>query len=136
MNPLLQGIQANVFKDLVLFIYENIHRELNNPSKNPNEINFNNIPKELVQFRQNYYSQNYSIISEIFYYEHSNVVECQACKFKTYNFNAMNNIIFPLAKVRLFLQKKFPNGFRVVTLDDCFDYNEKPELLSGANQIY
>ena len=78
MNPLFQGIQANDFKDLVLFIYENIHRELNNPSKNPNEINFNNIPKELIQFRQNYYSQNYSIISEIFYYEHSNVVECQA----------------------------------------------------------
>ena len=34
------------------------------------------------------------------------------------------------------MKKKFPNGFRVVTLDDCFDYKEQPELLSGANQIY
>ena len=30
MNPLFKGIQANDSKDLVLFIYENIHRELNN----------------------------------------------------------------------------------------------------------
>jgi ubiquitin carboxyl-terminal hydrolase 2/21 len=136
MNPLFQGIQANDSKDLVLFIYENIHRELNNPSQNTNDINFNNIPNELVQFRQNYYSQNYSIISKIFYYEQSSVMECQTCHFKTYNFNIMNIIIFPLEKVRLYMQKKFPNGFSIVTLDDCFDQNEQPELLFGANQIY
>ena len=136
MNPLFQGIQANDSKDLVLFIYENIHRELNNPSQNTNDINLNNIPNELVQFRQNYYSQNYSIISKIFYYEQSSVMECQTCHFKTYNFNIMNIIIFPLEKVRLYMQKKFPNGFSIVTLDDCFDQNEQPELLFGANQIY
>ena len=136
MNPLFQGIQANDSKDLVLFIYENIHRELNEPSQNPNEINFSNIPNELSQFRQNYYSQNYSIISQIFYYEQSSVMECQTCKFRTYNYNIMNIIIFPLEKVRLYMQKNYTSGFSVVTLDDCFNQNEQPELLSGANQIY
>ena len=98
MNPLFQGIQANDSKDLVLFIFENIHAELNNPSQNQNDINLNNIRKELYQFRQNYYSQNYSIISQIFYYEQSNIMQCKSCNFETYNFNIMNMIIFPLEK--------------------------------------
>ena len=136
MNPLFQGIQANDSKDLVLFIFENIHSELNNPSQNPNEINLNNIRKELYQFRQNYYSQNYSIISQIFYYEQSNIMQCKSCNFETYNFNIMNMIIFPLEKVRLYMQKTRPQGFIVVTLYDCFDQNEQPEMLEGANQIF
>ena len=136
MNPLFKGIQANDSKDLVLFIYENIHTELNNPSQNPNQINLNNIPNELYQFRQNYYSQNYSIISKTFYYEQSSIMQCQNCNYKTYNFNIMNIIIFPLEKIRLYMEKKNPNGFSIVTLYDCFDQNQQPELLFGANQIY
>ena len=136
MNPLFQGIQANDSKDLVLFIYETIHNELNNPSQNPGQINLQNIPNELVQFRQNYYSQNYSIISKIFYYEQSNIMECQNCHYKTYNFNIMNIIIFPLEKVRLYLEKRKPEGFSVVTLYDCFEQNQEKEMLDGANQIY
>ena len=136
MNPLFQGIQANDSKDLVLFIYETIHNELNNPSQNPDQINLQNIPNELVQFRQNYYSQNYSIISKIFYYEQSNIMECQNCHYKTYNFNIMNIIIFPLEKVRLYLEKRKPEGFSVVTLYDCFEQNQEKEMLDGANQIY
>ena len=136
MNPLFQGIQANDSKDLVLFIFENIHNELNNPSQNPTEINLNNIRPELYQFRQNYYTQNYSIISQIFYYEQSSIMKCLNCGFETYNFNIMNMIIFPLEKVRLYLQKVNPQGFGAVTLYDCFDQNEQIEMLEGANQIY
>ena len=136
MNPLFKGIQANDSKDLVLFIYENIHTELNNPSQNPNQINLNNIPNELYQFRQSYYSQNYSIISKTFYYEQSSIMQCQNCNYKTFNFNIMNIIIFPLEKIRLYMEKKNPNGFSMVTLYDCFDQNQQPELLFGANQIY
>ena len=136
MNPLFQGIQANDSKDLVLFIFENIHNELNNPSQNPTDINLNNIRPELYQFRHNYYSQNYSIISQIFYYEQSSIMKCLNCGFETYNFNIMNMIIFPLEKVRLYLQKVNPQGFGAVTLYDCFDQNEQIEMLEGANQIY
>jgi ubiquitin C-terminal hydrolase len=35
MNPLFQGIAANDSKDLIIFIYETIHNEINNP------INYN-----------------------------------------------------------------------------------------------
>ena len=136
MNPLFRGIQANDSKDLALFIFETIHTEMNNPNQNPDPINLNNIPNELIQFRQNYYSQNYSIILKTFYYEQSNIMECLSCGYKTHNFNIMNMIIFPLEKVRLYLAKRNPSGFTVVTLYDCFEQNQEPELLSGANQIY
>ena len=136
MNPLFKGIQANDSKDLILFIFETIHNELNNPSENPVQINFTNIPKELVAFRQNYYSQNYSIISKLFYYEQSSVMKCKSCGFETLNFNIMNCLIFPLEKVRLFLAKQKGNSLFQVTLDDCFKQNEDAEVLSGANQIY
>ena len=136
MNPLFKGIQANDSKDLILFIFETIHNELNNPSQNTTPINYNNIPKELVAFRQNYYSQNYSIISKTFYYEQSNVMKCASCGFETLNFNIMNCLIFPLEKVRLYMEKQKLQGFRAVTLNNCFEQFEQPELLSGANQIY
>jgi len=48
----------------------------------------------------------------------------------------MNMIIFPLEKVRLYLQKVNPQGFGAVTLYDYFDMNEQIEMLDGANQIY
>ena len=136
MNPLFKGIQANDSKDLILFIFETIHNELNNPSENPVQINYTNIPNELVAFRQNYYSQNYSIISKLFYYEQSSVMKCKNCGFETLNFNIMNCLIFPLEKVRLYLAKQKGNSLFQVTLDDCFKQNEDAEILSGANQIY
>ena len=110
MNPLFKGIQANDSKDLVLFIFETIHFELNNPSQNPFDIKLENIPNELKLFRSNYYPQNYSIISKIFYYEQYSILQCKRCGFQTNNFNIMNMIIFPLEKVRLYVLKQNPQG--------------------------
>ena len=139
MNPLFQGIQPNEPQDLLLFLYGSIHNELNNPSQNPDQIkmiNLINAPNDLILFRKNYYSQNYSIISKTFYYEQSNVIECHNCHYKTYNFNIMNVIIFSLEEVILYLTKRNPKGFSSITLYDCFEQNQEKEMLEGSNQIY
>ena len=34
------------------------------------------------------------------------------------------------------MERKKPNGFTMVTLNDCFEQNEEHEILSGSNQIY
>ena len=48
LNPLFEGIQANDSKDLIIFIYETMHNELNNPNINNNNLyNLNNIQEEL-----------------------------------------------------------------------------------------
>ena len=139
LNPLFQGIQANDSKDLIIFIYETLHNELNNPNSNNdnlNNLNNNNISQDLRLFRQNYYSQNNSIITKIFYFEQSSNLQCLSCNVNKISYNIINFLIFPLEKVRLYLTKIKPQGFMNVTLEDCFEQNEEKELLNGPNQIY
>jgi len=137
LNPLFRGIQANDSKDLIIFIYETLHRELNNPkSLDINTLINNDIPEELKLFRQDYYSKNYSVISNIFYCEQYNTIKCCSCNTIKSSYNIINIIIFPLEKVRLSLEKQKPGNLEYVTLEDCFKNNEVPEELKGDNQIY
>ena len=137
LNPLFKGIQANDSKDLIIFIYETIHNELNNPNKNSNYLNnLNNIPEELRLFRESYYSKNNSIISRIFYSEQSSNLLCCSCNVNKLSFNVISFLIFPLEKVRQYLEKVKYGNLKYVTLEDCFEQNENKENLSGSNQIF
>ena len=137
LNPLFKGIQANDSKDLIIFIYETLHRELNSPnSLDINSLINNEIPEELKLFRQDYFSKNYSVISNIFYCEQYNSIKCCNCSTIKSSYNIINIIIFPLEKVRLSLEKENFGKFEYVTLEDCFRHNEVPEELKGDNQIY
>ena len=137
LNPLFKGIQANDSKDLIIFIYETLHRELNTPnSLDINSLINNEIPEELKLFRQDYYSKNYSVISKIFYCEQYNSIKCCNCNTIKSSYNIINIIIFPLEKVRLSLEKENFGKFEYVTLEDCFNHYEVPEELKGDNQIY
>ena len=143
MNPLFQG-SANDSKDLLLFLYQNIHEELNNPKKNkienPFENEFMNIfGNEFMNIYEQFNilnNENNSIISRTFYNFYYNISECQACKFKNTNIYCDNFFSFPLENVRLYMKKLHPNESSVVTLDDCFVYEERDELISGYNQMY
>ena len=145
-NPLFSGIAANDSKDLILFIFEELHKELNNPNKkfidNLLEIKSNHISdqaneKEVYEkFKKEYYTQNNSIIQKIFYGEQEAFNLCHNCKTKIYNFSIFNFLIFPLEKVRQYLIKKRPNGFFKVTLEDCFEQYVSEEIMSGVNQMY
>jgi hypothetical protein len=80
MNPLFQGIAANDSKDLIIFLYENIHREINNPqNQNKKNQKATNIP-ELQEFRLDYYPKNSSIIIDTFFFEHQNQIKCLNCQ--------------------------------------------------------
>ena len=140
LNPLFKGIQANDSKDLIIFIYETMHNELKNPNSNYNNSinsqNNMNIPEELKLFRNSYYPNNNSIITKIFYSEQSSRLECSYCHIAKLSFNVISFLIFPLEKVRLYLERKKFGNFENVTLDDCFEQSEENEVLCGVNQIY
>ena len=139
LNPLFIGVKANDSKDLIIFFYETLHNELNHPESNNtilNNLKNQDLPTELKQFRENYYSNNNSIITKIFYSEQSSNLLCCNCKCNKISFNIYNFLIFPLEKVRLYLINKKPEGFANVTLYDCFEQNEEKELLNGPNSIY
>ena len=136
MNPLFQGIQSNDSKDLILFILETIHNELNEINNNINNENdnynttdynavFNNFTK--------YFQKNFnSIISNLFYGMINSMMTCCFCKTITHNIQTFNMLFFPLEEIRKF------KGYQqnIVNIYDCFDYNQKQELMAGPNRIF
>ena len=137
MNPLFQGIAANDSKDLIIFLYETMHSEINNPDYQNNHAQnvYNN--NELRTFRNNYYSKNSSIFSKTFYFEQQSELKCLNCSFNKLSYTIYNIIIFPLEKVHEYMTKKYyPQGFESVKLEDCFENYQQDEILSGSNQIY
>ena len=148
MNPLFEGIAANDSKDLINYILETLHIELNSISNNIMNKNVNQYDEAKVcQNFQNYYKANYnSIISRNFYFIMETKYSCVYCNQRnilsgynfpicTYSFQIYSFLTFPLEEIRNF---NFQNGIRKfdVDLEDCFRYYEKVSLMDGNNQMY
>ena len=146
MNNLFINNEANDSKDLILFMQEQLHKELNfldenkiiqNNNKNHPTINqFNE--NEVINSFFNYFKQNYkSCISDVFYGTQKTKTDCLRCGASTYNYQIFSNLFFPLEEVRKF--KSIPNyngNTAYVTLYDCLDYFQQTSRLSGQNDIY
>ena len=140
MNSLFAGIQANDSKDLILFLLETMHNELNLENKNINNINNQenyvddiqaqyNYEMALKNF-SNYFKEKYnSIISSLFYGMFNSIMCCQNCNVVLNNIQCYNILIFPLQKVKEY-KMKMDN---IVDLYECFDYNQRPDLISGKS---
>ena len=140
MNSLFAGIQANDSKDLILFLLETMHNELNLENKNINNINNQenyvddiqaqyNYEMALKNF-SNYFKEKYnSIISSLFYGMFNSITCCQNCNVVLNNVQCYNILIFPLQKIKEY-KMKMDN---IVDLYECFDYNQRPDLISGKS---
>ena len=152
MNSLFKNGDPGDSKDFIIFILEQIHRELKKSI-----INITNLKtsQPLNQYdRQsafNYFFEGFqkecSIISDIFFgfnettnvctycqnYYHSKGLNNPVC----YNYGIFNCIIIPLEEVRK-MKNNYNQMFNnnVVTLYDCFMYNQKSELFTGENKNY
>ena len=136
IDPLFAGIQANDSKDLIIFLMENLHKELNEPEKNfietPNFIDQYNYKQTFNNFFK-YFSRNFnSIISHLFYGMYNSMMQCLNCNIITNNIQCFNILIFPLEEVRIF-KNRFQN---VVNIYECFEYYQKTDSLEGSNQIF
>jgi len=107
-NPLFAGVAANDSKDLINFLIERLHNELN-INKNTNGNNNNYILQNENQLNEqtmlnifiNEFSSKYnSIISNLFYGILETKSQCQKCKYIKYNFQIYSFIEFPLEKVK------------------------------------
>ena len=138
MNPLFAGIAANDSKDLIIFIYETIHSEINIIPENFIAYNLNNCfnNMDLVNFRNSYYNINSSIVVDTFYFEQQTLLRCEHCKFEKLSYSIINMLVFPLEKVRQYIYQNSNGQNNSVSLDDCFIHNKTGEILNGENQIY
>ena len=158
-NPLFAGINANDSKDLINFLLERFHNELNvikkeNNPQNNTEYIFNqndqlNENKMLSLFIKEFETNYNSIISNLFYGLLETKSQCQRCQQIKYNFQVYSFIEFPLEKVN---QYCFNTGKRYnfiinmnnnnnnknpdINLYECFEYYGNMELMTGDNQMY
>ena len=132
MNPLFKGIAANDSKDLIIFLYETMHNEINKEG----QYNCNNMNDDLAIFRNNYYSNNSSFLIDTFYFEQQSELCCMNCGSNKISYNIANIIIFPLEKVKEYVIRKNAGRFDHATLENCFEYYQEKESLSNANQIF
>ena len=127
MNPLFLGIKANDPKDLILFLLETIHTELNNPPKknlksyNINDTNFFEVFND---FQEYYLNNNKSIIAEEFNGYTNSMTTCGSCGTTIHNVQTFNILFFPLEEVRKFMNYRHNN----VRINDCFKYYEKQSI--------
>ena len=105
-NPLFAGVAANDAKDLIMFILEELAKDLSikkNKSiygKNDEYDGFIDQTDERTSFKESVkqFEKDVSIIKDLFYFMIKTESLCQNCKTKIYNFQVMNFIIFPLQK--------------------------------------
>jgi len=151
-NPLFAGIAANDSKDLINFLIERFHQELNiMNSKDINNENLNPLyqPDQtneflmLKEFMEEFNQKFNSPISNLFYGVMETKSQCQGCKIVKFNFQVYSFLEFPLQQIN---QYYFNNGKRPlftndgknpdVDLYECFEYNRKIDLMTGDNQMY
>jgi ubiquitin C-terminal hydrolase len=165
MNPLFKEGQPGDSKDFIIFILEQIHKELKKPNesnnKEPSEP-YNQYDKN-ISFNHFFYEFNNEIspISNIFFGINETTNECLYCKNYynsqgctnpiCYNYGIFNCIIFPLEEVKNMKNNYMQNNINynfynsvnsiqgnqinTVTIYECFQFNQKTELFSGENMF-
>jgi len=165
INPLFKTGQDGDAKDFIIFILEQLHKELR---KSINSNNNNLISEPFNQYDKNnafnyffqYFKNQVSIISDLFYGFNETTNECLNCKniYNNkglsnnpiyYNYGIFNCLIFPLEEVKNFKNSNYQfyncfqnnnnfyqNNIDCVSLNDCFLYNQKTEVFTGENRNY
>ena len=115
-NQLFEGKKANDSKDLINFLIERLHKELNiiqtknndNNNYNINQLNENEVLQLFLQdFKNNYRS----IISDLFYGVLETKTKCGGCQNIKYNFQIFSFIEFPLEQVNIYCYQKGKKNF-------------------------
>ena len=128
-NSQFINLEANDSKDLILYLLQSMHSELNYYTDNiplkgrPNQYDRVNT---FHYFINTYEILNYSIISQLFYGTYENKTKCKKCQFVLFNFQKFEFMSFGVSD---YDGKKFNiyNGFE--------DF-QKVQELKGDNQFY
>ena len=147
-NPLFAGISGNDSIDLINFLLERFHQELNITNKKTNnytETNQSQTNEEIVlkSFLDEFAEYYNSSISNLFFGFIETKSQCKNCKKICYNFQIFTYLSFPLQEINQYffnLGKRpliLPNGKNpAIELYECLEYYRKIELMTGENQMF
>ena len=145
LNPSFEDMHEADPKDLISFLLETLHQELNKANNTPqaqidfkiNEADSYDENKALQNFINDFIKKNKSIVSDIFYGTIRSREKCHNCKRIKYSFKTFNLLIFKLKSIKEFRQKSMDNNFNFdINIYDAFEYDKKKEILSGDKMIY
>jgi len=148
MNPMFAGIAANDSKDLINFLIETFHSELNEiDEKNLNNNMISSADqldenKMLNIFLTDMKARYNSPISTLFYGVLETKSQCTNCKRIKYNFQIYSFLEFPLEQVNMYClrnnrrQNYNGQGNPDIDLYECFDHYQALLTMNGDNQIY
>ena len=125
-------------KNLINFLIEELHQELNTKRINIKKSNSNkNFESEeekeaLTKCLEDFTKNNNSLISKNFYGLLKQKKICQGCKTEKYSFKFYTFLTFDLSQVKQFLSNKKSS----IKLSDCFDFYNKPEYLVGDSGLF
>ena len=126
MNPSFKNSENNDPKDLVLFLIENMHKELN-PINNVNKYFDDRIDKYKIDIYfksyEKYFEQNFrSIFSDIFYGRYDNPSKFIYGPKISHNIQYFNILVFPLDEVI----KYYPNLCKnEINITNCLEYYQR-----------
>ena len=145
LNPLFSGIAANDAKDLLQFILERMHSELKMAIQyfSDYDIDQRNELQAKQYFYNSYIFQNNSPLLCYLYGINKIQTKCLQCQTIKYNFQSYSLLYFPLKESKKYAidvkkekDKNFDEKNYILTLEDCFMYNEKTDHFTGDNSMY
>ena len=147
MNPLFAPTAANDAKDLLIYIIEQMHNELNESTEKnlslimPDNMDPTNQQQVLECFGYEFMKKYKSVFSHYFYGSTMSMTQCFGCSVIKYSFQCFSFIIFPLLEAKRFCVQSgrvhplFINTY-TLNIEDCFIYNQKLEFFAESNQMY
>ena len=157
MNPLFEIENENKLKEFIIFIIEQLHRELKKPKIKNNNSESNETLNQydrnnIFNYCYNKFKEESSIISDLFFGLKETSNECLNCR-NNYNSNGLPNnsicfnyemfdcLIFPLEEIKnikdnYMKNNNIQNNNNYVTLNDCFNYNQRFAYYTGDNKNY
>ena len=157
MNPLFKTGQAGDAKDFIIFILEQIHKELKSKVtcslfKANQNMQLNQYDRDnAFKYFFNEFQKDCSIISDIFFGFNETTNICVNCRNIymmrgsnyypiCYNYGIFNCLIFPLEEIKnmknIFYGYKNIQINNRISIDDCFSYNQKRDYFTGENKNY
>ena len=113
-------------KEIITFILETLHKELNTGKNNNQDFKFNYFGENFDEYFQNFekfYKENYqSIISELFYQKCDCKINCLNCNTDSHQIHLTYIFTFSLEEV----MTEFNNiNKKYISIHDCFKYYQK-----------
>ena len=149
MNSLFAPTAANDAKDLLIFLIEQMHNELNKTNETnlalimPDNMDPTNQQQVFQCFAQEFTKKYNSVFSTYCYGSNTSMTLCHGCNIAKYSFQCFSFIIFPLLEAKnhrnyLISCGSLPQMLynQPLNIEDCFNYYQKIEFFTGDNQMY